>query len=473
MAPIPAAAPTGQAPSVLIIDDDPAVIAALELLLAIHEIPAVSAASPEEALSAINDPSIALALQDMNFASDRTSGREGADLFRRIRRKRPALPVLLMTAWASLEMAVELVKEGASDYIAKPWDDEKLVAKIETLIPRSSALPGDADLCGLVCVSPAMREPLALALRVAPSDAPVLITGENGSGKDKLAEILHKNSRRAAEPFVRVDLGALPESLLEAELFGAEAGAYTGATRRRAGRFEAADRGTLFLDEIGNLPLAGQMKLLRVLQTGEFQRLGSSEPKKSDVRVVAATNLDLAHAIRAGAFREDLFFRLAVIEIRVPPLRERPEDVIALAEHFVAIHAGGSRELSEDAREALMGHAWPGNVRELGNRIQRAVLVGSGRVLTALDLGLDLASMERASRPPEKRAAASPDIEHSASPLGEPPLTSEERQKIEAALDEAGGVIAKAAADLGLSRQALYRKMRRLGLAVERRIKDA
>ncbi len=465
------APPSRALPTVLIIDDDPAVIAALELLFAIHEIPSLSARSPDEALSALRDPSVAVVLQDMNFAGDRTSGREGAELFRRIRRERPGLPVILMTAWASLSMAVTLVKEGAADYIAKPWDDEELVAKIEALLPPApgerARVPEGADLCGLVCMSPAMHEPVNLALRVARSDASVLITGENGSGKDKLAEIIHKNSLRAEGPFVRVDLGALPESLLEAELFGAEAGAYTGATRRRVGRFEAASGGTLLLDEIGNLPLSGQMKLLRVLQTGEFQRLGSAEALKADVRVLAATNLDLVQAIQRGAFREDLFFRLAVIEIRVPALRERPEDVIALAEHFLTAQAGGPWELSDEAREALLGHAWPGNVRELGNRIQRAVLVGSGRRVTAHDLGLAVAlapsSPSAPARPPE--APTRGDGNETAGDI-------EERRQVEEALEAAAGVVAKAAAELGISRQALYRKMRRLGLAVERRIKD-
>jgi len=465
------APPSRALPTVLIIDDDPAVIAALELLLAIHEIPSVSARSPDEALSALRDPSVAVALQDMNFAGDRTSGREGVELFRRIRRERPGLPIILMTAWASLSMAVALVKEGAADYIAKPWDDEDLVAKIEALLPPApgelARVPKGADLCGLVCTSPAMHEPINLALRVAPSDASVLITGENGSGKDKFAEIIHKNSLRADEPFVRVDLGALPESLLEAELFGAEAGAYTGATRRREGRFEAASGGTLFLDEIGNLPLAGQMKLLRVLQTGEFQRLGSAEAHKADVRVLAATNADLSQAIQRGTFREDLFFRLAVIELHVPPLRERPEDVIALAEHFLAAHAGGPWELSTEARDALMGHAWSGNVRELSNRIQRAVLVSTGKMITAHALGLAVLPARSSPSAPVSLPEAPAEL-----PGSETAGDVEERRQVEAALAAASGVVAKAAADLGISRQALYRKMRRLGLAVERRIKD-
>jgi DNA-binding NtrC family response regulator len=461
---------------VLVVDDDPAVIAALELLFAIHEIPCVSATSPDEALLRASSRDIGVVLQDMNFGGDLTSGRDGAKLFRQVRRKRPDLPVILITAWASLEMAVELVKEGADDYLEKPWDDDKLVAKVRAILSKAAAplaappglspgarLPEGADLCGLVSASPALHEAVALALRVASSDAPVLVTGENGSGKDKIASIVHASSKRAGKPFIRVDVGALPDTLLEAELFGAEAGAYTGAVRRRIGCFEAASGGTLFLDEIGNLPLAGQAKLLRVLQTGEFQRIGSPETRRADVRVIAATNADLPAAIAKGAFREDLYFRLAVIEIRVPPLRERPEDVPLLADHFLAELEGERSSLSPEARRALSLHPFPGNVRELSNRIRRAALVSSGGVITPRDLGLDA---------PASAALEGPaiTIEETDEADGE---EEGERQRLEAALDAAGGVVARAAADLGMSRQALYRRLKRLGLSIERRVRDA
>ncbi|NUQ72386.1 MAG: sigma-54-dependent Fis family transcriptional regulator [Polyangiaceae bacterium] len=455
-------------PVILIVDDDPAVVAAMELLFAVHELPCVSASSPDEALRRIEDRQVALVLQDMNYAGDLTSGREGAALFRQIRARRPELPVILMTAWASLEMAVALVKEGAADYIEKPWDDDKLVEKARALLPVPMAQglkwPEGADLAGFVYASPAVHDAVLLALRVAPSDAPVLIMGENGSGKDGIASIIHQNSRRKRGPFVRVDVGALPETLLEAELFGAEPGAYTGAARRRAGCFEVASGGTLFLDEIGNLSLAGQAKLLRVLQTGEFQRLGSSETRRTDVRVVAATNVDLPAAVRKGAFREDLYFRLAVIEIRVPPLRERPEDIPVLADLFLAQHAEESREIGPEALSALMRHSFPGNVRELQNRIRRAALVAPARTLSPRDLGLDLPGP-----PPEEER------EDDEAPVAVLLTRSEEeeRRQIEAVLDSVGGVVARAAAQLGMSRQALYRRMRRLGLAVERRVKDA
>jgi DNA-binding NtrC family response regulator len=295
----------------------------------------------------------------------------------------------------------------------------------------------------------------------------VLITGPNGSGKEKVAEIIQANSRRKDKPFIKVNAGALPENLFEAELFGAEAGAYTGAAKLRTGRFEAADKGTLFLDELGTLPLTAQAKLLRVLQTGEYERLGSSVTRRADVRVVSATNIDLPRAIASGNFREDLFFRLNVIEVYVPPLADRPDDIAPLAEHFLARFATkegktGMR-LGEEACATLLAHEWPGNVRELENRIQRAVLVQTGDTITPADLGLgaDARRSEAARRP----------TPHELTP---PPRTSDgpvepERAVIEDALVRAGGVVAKAAAEMGLSRQALYRRMERLGIVLERR----
>jgi DNA-binding NtrC family response regulator len=302
-----------------------------------------------------------------------------------------------------------------------------------------------------------MHNAVSLAVAVASSDAPVLITGPNGSGKEKLAEIIQANSRRRDKPFVKVNAGGLPDDLLEAELFGAEAGAFTGATRQRIGRFETAHGGTLFLDEIGNLSPSGQMKLLRVLQTGEFERLGSSQSRRADVRVISATNVDLPRAIAAGAFREDLFFRLNVIELSLPSLSERPDDILLMAEHFLLEHSpDGGIVLSEEARSALLVHDWPGNVRELANRIQRATLVCRGGKIAASDLGVGPPSprVETAARPAAPRGEADP-----------------ERDAIEEALLRHKGVVSKAAADLGLSRQAFYRRMERLGIVMERRPK--
>jgi DNA-binding NtrC family response regulator len=313
-----------------------------------------------------------------------------------------------------------------------------------------------------------MQEVVRLAVSIAPSDASVLITGPNGSGKEKLAEIIQANSRRRDRPFVRVNVGALPENLFEAELFGAEAGAYTGANKLRLGRFEAAEGGTLFLDELGTLPLAAQSKLLRVLQTGEFERLGSSVTRKANVRLISATNVDLPRAIAGGQFREDLFFRLNVIEIYVPPLADRPDDIMPLAEHFVAAHANregrGPMRFGEDATAALLNHEWSGNVRELQNRIQRAVLVQASDTISAADLGLSGADRRadslRRPTPMGLTVAAVASGGAAADP---------ERAAIQEALVRAGGVVAKAAAEMGLSRQALYRRMERLGIIMERR----
>jgi DNA-binding NtrC family response regulator len=291
---------------------------------------------------------------------------------------------------------------------------------------------------------------------------PVLITGPNGAGKEQVAEMVQANSRRKDRPFVKVNCGGLPDQLLEAELFGAEAGAYTGATKLRVGRFEEAHGGTLFLDEIGNLSMAGQAKLLRVLQLGEYQRLGSGVTRKVDVRVISATNVNLPRAIQEGTFREDLYFRLAVIEVGLPALKDRPEDVPLLAEHFLARYQPGGEEvkLGAGARQALLAHDWPGNVRELQNRIQRAVLVRKGATLEAADLGLSEGGhpVKSAAEPPPAAAPLSAD-------------EAAERAAVEQALAEARGVVSRAAAQLGLSRQAFYRRLERLGLSVERRLK--
>jgi DNA-binding NtrC family response regulator len=299
-----------------------------------------------------------------------------------------------------------------------------------------------------------MHRVISLAVQVAPADVPILITGPNGAGKEKIAEIVQANSRRRDGPFVRFNAAALPDDLLESELFGAEAGAYTGAAKRRLGRFEAADGGTLFLDEIGNLSPAGQTKLLRVLQSGEFERLGSSETRRVDVRVLAATNADLREAMARGRFREDLFFRLNVIELLVPALSARMDDVLPLAESFLADLSAESgvrhRALSTAARASLLEHAWPGNVRELKNRIQRALLVAAGPEITPADL--DLAGEIRGERDESADAGPGPD-----------------RRRIEEVLLQCGGMVSKAAGHLGLSRQALYRRMEKLGIVLERR----
>ena len=459
---------------VLIVDDQPAVVQALKVLLDLHGIGNVAATSPGEALRIASSETLGAVIQDMNFTAREVSGDEGIDLFHTLRRAQPDLPVLLMTAWASLETAVDLVREGAADYIQKPWDDERLIATVNALLEtRAETLESRArrdeieasrrdlaaryDLRGMVYASEAMHRLMALAVSVAESSAPVLITGPSGSGKERVAEVIQVNSRRRDRPFIRVNVAAIPEELIESELFGAEPGAYTGAQRRRIGHFESADGGTLFLDEIDGLSRAGQVKLLRVLQSGEFQRLGSSQTHKADVRIVSATNADLAEALAAGNFREDLFYRLNVVELVVPSLTARPDDVLPLARHLLARHTdSASQELSisEEAERALVRHRWPGNVRELENRIQRATLVARDGVIDAVGLGL------AEDTPGDAPAGAEPEWSSD---------DEVERRKLLQILEEEDGIVARAAERLDISRQALYRKMARLGIEVERR----
>jgi len=443
--------------TVLIIDDNPAVGEALSLLLSLHDIRALTAHTPEAGLALLARGHVDVVIQDMNFSADTTSGEEGAALFRAIRARHADLPVILLTAWTHLESAVELVKAGAADYLAKPWDDAKLLTTVENMLELAEAsraasrarlerqrrreeLERQYDLCGIVFESEAMSRAVELACRVGRADVPVLITGPNGAGKDRLAQIVHANSMVRDKAFVAVNCGALPSELVEAELFGAEAGAYTGANKTREGRFELADGGTLFLDEIGTLPLSGQVKLLRVLESGEFERLGSGRTRKVKVRVISATNADLKAMIRAGTFREDLYYRLNVIDVNVPPLAERTDDILPLAAHFIA----GRATLGDAAREALLVYSWPGNVRELKNAIERAsLLAGEGGVIVPQQLNL-----------PQQEFAS----------IGARTLDEPSQAAVEHALRNANGVISRAAQALGLSRQALYRRMERYGI---------
>ena len=441
--------------TLLVIDDNAAVCKALEVLFSLHDLRTVIAHSPAEGLAALEREPVDLVVQDMNFTADTISGEEGRTLFREIRARDPDLPVILFTAWTDLETAVALVKAGASDYVAKPWDDEKLIATVRNLLELREAtaerrrLAGDRraarrrlaeryDLRGIVYESDLMHELLVLATRVAASDLPVLVTGPNGSGKELVADVVWANSRVADGPLVKVNMGALPAELIEAELFGAEAGAYTGAVKARQGRFELADGGTLFLDEIGNLPLPSQAKLLRVLQSGEFERLGSSRTRRVRVRVISATNLDLAAAVARGGFREDLYYRLNVVELAVPPLAERPDDIAPLARAFLA----ADLELAPEAMQALTDYPWPGNVRQLRNTMERAGVLATDRIVTPELLGLErLPARDARGADPEPDARA-----------------------ITAALERHSGTIARAARELGMSRQALYRRMEKFGL---------
>lgn len=441
--------------TVLIIDDQVAVRDALSLLLSLHDIRPLAAATPDEGLAVLARDSVNLVIADMNFRADTTSGEEGVALFHAIRARHPDIPVILLTGWSHLETAVQLVKAGAADYVSKPWDDDRLLTSVENLLElaeharnaesarisrreRRETLTDHYDLRGIVFASEPMLRVLELACQVARAQVPVLITGPNGSGKERIAEIVHANSAVHDQPLVTVNCGALPSELLEAELFGAEAGAYTGATRAREGRFEVANGGTLFLDEIGNLPAAGQMKLLRVLESGEFERLGSTHTRKVQVRVISATNADLPAMIQTGRFREDLYYRLNTIEIALPPLTERPDDILPLAEHFL----DGAASLSDEARDALLTYPWPGNVRELKNSLERAKLLCGRKEITLQHLGLP--------------AVTAPLVVRN---LDDPP-----RAVIEDTLKNTGGVISRAARALGLSRQALYRRMQRYGI---------
>ena len=438
--------------TVLVIDDNEAVRTAFDVLLSIHGARVLSAASPADGLSQLGRDTVDLVIQDMNFRREATTGEEGVALFHEIRSRFPDIPIVLLTAWTHLETAVELVKAGAADYIAKPWDDARLLTSVRNLLDLRNAraeaqalraqrravretLAGQFDLCGIVYESETMHALVSTATHIAHADVPVLITGSNGAGKEVLADIIQANSAVRAKPYLKVNLGALPNELIEAELFGTETGAFTGA-RARTGRFEAADGGTLFLDELGNLSGSGQAKLLRVLQTGEFERLGSNTTRRTRVRVIAATNANLRSAIREGRFREDLFYRLNVIELEIPALAERREDIAALARHF--LEPGFT--LAQDAVDALTRHPWPGNVRELQNTIRRACLLSSDKTIAASALVL-----------PVTTAVVQED-------------SALDRGTIEQALGRAQGVVAQAARELGLSRQALYRRMEKLGL---------
>jgi DNA-binding NtrC family response regulator len=443
---------------VLIIDDNPSVGSALQMLLKLHGIGSQFCVCPFEGLELIQkDASISLVIQDMNFSEGENSGRQGRELFFNIRDLRQDLPIILFTAWTQLEMAVELIKEGAADYLSKPWNDQKLIATVNNLLElgglqrermaRANALQlaqhkirSAYDLCGLVYQSEAMQRVVELAVKIARSDVPVLITGPNGSGKEKIAELVQANSLISDGPFVKVNAGALPDELLEAELFGAERGAYTGLTKARVGRFESADGGTLFLDEIGNMSASGQAKLLRVIQTGEFERLGSSTTLQCCVRVISATNLDLPQAIAKGTFREDLYYRLNVIELKLPPLCERVDDILPLIHQFL----GDQNTLSKEIIALLQNYAWPGNVRELENACKRAVLVASSDTLEAADFGLKW----NIDQPPKAHVYVEPT-----------------KQMIEYVMQVNCGIIAQAARQLGISRQALYRRLDKHSIA--------
>jgi DNA-binding NtrC family response regulator len=430
---------------VLVVDDNPDILDALDLLLSLHNYQVVTASTVKDAVIAANNQSIDLIIQDMNFSQGTTSGDEGKSLFYQLKELVPNTPIILITAWSQLETAIELVKSGATDYLPKPWNDEKLLEVIAANISVKSsenvknqiskANKQQTNTPQFIVESQPMKQLVAMANKVAASEISVLITGANGSGKERIADYIHQHSPRAGNPFIKVNMGALASELMEAELFGAEKGAYTGATAARVGRFEAADGGTLFLDEIGNLSLAGQMKLLRVLQTGQFERVGSSETMSVDVRVISATNSNLTQAIQDGLFREDLYYRLNVVELNLPPLFERKDDIIPLARHFVS----GSHELAGETAQLLIQQPWSGNVRELENHCQRAMVLCSDHILLPEHFMLDGSDT--------KLKAANAKI------------SDDDKIHVKTVLDKHQWVIARAASELGLSRQALYRRI--------------
>ena len=415
--------------------------------------------SPAAALKALEQRDYDAVLIDLNYARDTTSGEEGLDLLMRIHAADESLPVVVMTAWGSVNLAVEAMRRGARDFIEKPWDNERLLTILRTQIElgralrRASRLEAQSRLAQaesmptLIADSPAMQPVLQIIERVGPSDANVLITGENGTGKGLVAQALHTVSSRASRPMVTINAGGVSEGVFESELFGHVKGAFTDAKQDRVGRFELADGSTLFLDEIANVPLSQQQKLLRVLETGEFERLGSSRTRKADVRLISATNADLNAEVAAGRFRQDLLFRLNTIEAHVPPLRERREDIPNLARHFLAIHVQRYRKaitgFDPAALQALVDHRWPGNVRELDHAIERAVLMAQGNVIHAGDLWL--------------RRIDEGDL---AMRLDELSLEQVEGFLIQKAMARYG-TVSHAAKALGLSRSALYRRLER------------
>ena len=446
----------------------------MRLLLKAEGFECVLAASPAEVIEAAAARELDVALVDLNYSRDTTSGEEGLNLLGRLRELDAALPVVVMTAWASIDLAVAAMRQGARDFIEKPWENQRLLSVLRTQVELARALrrgdrleaenqllrdageagsrPGHGRLP--IAASAEMRQVLEVVERVGPSAANVLITGENGTGKGLVARALHAASPRAGRPLVTVNTGGLSESLFESELFGHVRGAFTDAKEDRVGRFELADGGTVFLDEIANISLAQQARLLRVLETSEFERLGSSRTRAADVRLLSATNADLRQEVAAGRFRQDLLFRLNTVEIHVPPLRARRADVMPLAEHFLAQHAGRYRKrlrtFADDAVAALLAHHWPGNVRELDHAVERGVLMAAGERLRAADLGLNAAGAGAALAGP--------------APIEELPLEDVERLLIEKALARYGGSVTQAAHALGLSRSALYRRIEKHGL---------
>lgn len=446
----------------LVADDQPHILEAVRLLLKPEGYQLELVRTPTLAMEAISRESFDGALIDLNYTRDTTSGQEGLDLVARIKEMDPDLPIVVMTAWGNIDLAVEAMRLGARDFIQKPWENARLINVLRTQMElyrsqrRTQWLEAEnrilrtAGAPDFIASAPAMRSVVETIARIGPSDANVLITGEHGTGKEVVAQTLHQISTRSNRALVAVNTGALPEGTFESELFGHVKGAFTDARADRIGRFELASGGTLFLDEIANIPMRQQAKLLRVLETGEMERVGSSKTQKVDVRMLSATNADLRAECAAGRFREDLLFRLNTVEIMLPPLRERREDIPALAAHFLARYIGRYRRQIEGfdagALQQMLQYNWPGNVRELDHTIERSVLMARGKRIECGDMGLQA---QRAS---------------SATSLDEMSLETVEAILIRKALARANGNVSHAADALGLSRGALYRRIEKYGL---------
>lgn len=445
---------------ILIADDQADILEALRLLLKSEGYQIETAKSPAAVIKALESRDFSMALIDLNYARDTTSGREGLDLLNRIQAVDASLPVVVMTAWASVDLAVEAMRSGAKDFVAKPWDNPRLLAIVRNQIELGGAVRAYKRLeeenqllrgkggPTLIAQSAVMRPVLEIVSRVGPSDANVLITGENGTGKGVIAQALHAVSVRAGKPFISVNMGGLPEGIFESELFGHVRGAFTDAKTDRAGRFELADGGTLFMDEIGNIPMSQQAKILRTLETGDFERVGSSRTYRANVRLISATNSDLQAEVAAGRFRQDLLFRLNTIHIHLPPLRERREDIELLAQHFLKQHVARYRKaitgFDASAIEAMRAYSWPGNVRELDHAVERGVLMSGGKVIRGADLALNAGQ--------------------SAPRLEDMSLEEVEGFLIRKTLSRCDGNARRAAEELGLSRSAFYRRLEKYGL---------
>ena len=454
---------------ILVIDDDIGIRTSLSMMLrrAHYEVQAV--ASPKEAMAVVREQEPQLIMLDMNFSLS-TSGDEGLTLLKQIKLFRPTVPVILMTAWGSINLAVKGMRAGAFDFITKPWNNVALMERVALALEAQELQCGvRSEECGvnskersqlntkhstlnttIVGSSPALTQVLDTIQRVAPTNAPVLILGESGTGKELIAEAIHRQSRRASESFVKVNLGGVSQSLFESEMFGYRKGAFTGAVADRAGRFELADKGTIFLDEIGDLDLASQVKLLRVLQDQTFEPLGDSHTRQVNVRVVCATNADLPKLIEEGRFREDLYYRINLITVHLPPLRERKDDIPALAAYFINKQCEANAlppvTLSDDAVKRLKSFSYPGNIRQLKNIVERAVLMSGKSVITAEDIELPT------------------DTPHSTLLTPHSTLEEQERTAIENAMKEYDGNLSKVAEALGLSRGALYRRLEKYNL---------